>query len=288
MMLTYNMDVGPDSIWRRTTPSAAALAQPYYCTEAGIFYGRSDFATARTNKESYILFYTLRGAGLILQGNSRIVLQQGQALMLDCRTPQRYGTAPGEARWDHYWVHLDGTGVAAMAQLLELGLHLAPVPMPEDRAKRCYDEILREIDGDTVDSIVHVGLMLHELLGLCAQGLAEQSETATSRQTILRAARHIRQRYQSDLCLADLLREAHMSKSYFLRLFRRYMGTTPYNYLVNYRITQAKELLVLTDRGVADIAREVGFGDASNFSTRFSSATGQSPLQYRKTALKGE
>ena len=38
-----------------------------------------------------------------------------------------------------------------------------------------------------------------------------------------------------------------MSKSYFLRLFRRYMGTTPYNYLVNFRITQAKELLVLTD-----------------------------------------
>ena len=35
-----------------------------------------------------------------------------------------------------------------------------------------------------------------------------------------------------------------MSKSYFLRLFRRYMGTTPYNYLVNFRITQAKELLV--------------------------------------------
>ena len=42
-----------------------------------------------------------------------------------------------------------------------------------------------------------------------------------------------------------------MSKSYFLRLFRRYMGTTPYNYLVNFRITQAKELLVITDHSVS-------------------------------------
>ena len=50
-----------------------------------------------------------------------------------------------------------------------------------------------------------------------------------------------------------------MSKSYFLRLFRRYMGTTPYNYLVNFRITQAKELLVLTDHSVSEIAQEVGF-----------------------------
>ena len=68
--------------------------------------------------------------------------------------------------------------------------------------------------------------------------------------------------------------------------FRRHMGTTPYNYLVNFRITQAKELLVLTDHSVSGIAQEVGFGDASNFSTRFAKATGQSPLQYRKSALK--
>ena len=33
-MLTYNMDVTPESVWKRTTPSEAELAQPYYCTEA--------------------------------------------------------------------------------------------------------------------------------------------------------------------------------------------------------------------------------------------------------------
>ena len=30
-MLTYNMDVTPESVWERTTPSEAELAQPYYC-----------------------------------------------------------------------------------------------------------------------------------------------------------------------------------------------------------------------------------------------------------------
>lgn len=44
--------------------------------------------------------------------------------------------------------------------------------------------------------------------------------------------------------------------------------------------------LVLTDHSVTEIAQQVGFGDASNFSTRFAKATGQSPLQYRKSALK--
>ena len=55
-MLTYNMDVTPESVWKRTTPSEAELTQPYYCTEAGVFYAQQHFSTARTDKESYILF----------------------------------------------------------------------------------------------------------------------------------------------------------------------------------------------------------------------------------------
>ena len=78
-MLTYNMDVTPESVWKRTTPSEAELAQPYYCTEAGAFYAQQHFSTARTDKESYILFYTLRGAGLIEQGESHVVLSTGQS-----------------------------------------------------------------------------------------------------------------------------------------------------------------------------------------------------------------
>ena len=47
-----------------------------------------------------------------------------------------------------------------------------------------------------------------------------------------------------------------------------------------------KELLVLADFPIGEIAHQVGFEDESNFSTRFSSMTGQSPQQYRKNALK--
>ena len=86
----------------------------------------------------------------------------------------------------------------------------------------------------------------------CAHRPFLQRPRATSaRQVILQAAEILRKNYQKELSLADLLADAHMSKSYFLRLFRRYMGTTPYNYLVNFRITQAKELLVLTDHSVS-------------------------------------
>ena len=79
-MLTYNMDVTPESVWKRTTPSEAELTQPYYCTEAGVFYAQQHFSTARTDKESYILFYTLRGAGLIEQDGIHVTLSTGQTV----------------------------------------------------------------------------------------------------------------------------------------------------------------------------------------------------------------
>lgn len=285
-MLTYNMDVAPESMWKRTTPSEAELVQPYYCTEAGLFYARQYFSTARTDKESYLLFYTLRGAGLIEQGGSHVVLQAGQALLLNCRTPQSYCTAPGESRWHHYWVHLDGTGVAAMEPLLSPAKKLTPVQLTGARMQEVFEIVLAQMERGTVDSMVQTGFALHEMLALCMQSMLAQAETATNRQIVLQAAEKLRKDYRKEISLSDLLAEAHMSKSYFLRLFRKYMGTTPYNYLVNFRITQAKELLVLTDHSISEIAWESGFGDASNFSTRFAKATGQSPMQYRKSALK--
>ena len=270
-MLTYNMDVTPESVWKRTTPSEAELAQPYYCTEAGVFYAQQHFSTARTDKESYILFYTLRGAGLIEQDGNHVVLETGQALLLNCRTAQSYCTAPGQSCWHHYWVHLDGAGVAAMEPLLLPDKKLTPVQLTGVRMQELFELVLEQMELGTVDSMVQTGLALHEMLALCAQSLFAQAEMTTNRQLILQAAETLRKNYRQELSLADLLSSAHMSKSYFLRLFRRYMGTTPYNYLVNFRITQ-----------------EAGFGDASNFSTRFAKATGQSPMQYRKSTLKSK
>ena len=287
-MLTYNMDVTPESIWKRTTPSEAELAQPYYCSEAGVFYAQQHFSTARTDKESYILFYTLRGAGLIEQDGNHVTLSTGQALLLNCRTPQSYCTAPGQSCWHHYWVHLDGVGVAAMEPLLLPDKKLTPVQLTGVRMQELFELVLEQMELGTVDSMVQTGLALHEMLALCAQSLFAQAEMTTNRQLILQAAETLRKNYRQELSLADLLSSAHMSKSYFLRLFRRYMGTTPYNYLVNFRITQAKELLVLTDHSIREIAQEAGFGDASNFSTRFAKATGQSPMQYRKSTLKSK
>ena len=283
-MLTYNMDVEPASVWKRTTLTPTARAQPFYCTEAGLFYGRKHFSTARTDKESWLLFYTIQGSGLIEQGDAAVTLNPGQALLLDCRQPQSYCTSPGKRCWHHYWVHLDGAGVQAMTPLLVTGRRLTVAQPDRARMTALCELLLAQMDLGTLDSIVQTGVALHQMLALCARGALAEGEGDTNRQIVMAAAEWLRTHYAEDLSIARMQDNAHMSRSYFWRLFRRYTGTTPYNYLINCRITRAKELLVVTDRSVSQIAADVGFSNVSNFSTRFAGVTGRSPLQYRRAA----
>ncbi len=285
-MLTYNMDVEERSLWLRATPGAAVLAQPFYCTEAGHFYGRSRFATARTDKESYILFYTVAGAGLIEQDAQQVELPAGSALLLNCRTPQSYCTAPGQESWQHYWVHLDGAGVANMAETLLPQNRLTPVRVSGWEMQPLFESIFAEWDRGTVAAQIETGLMLHRMLALLAARLLAGDASRSNRALIEQATGYIRAHYAEPLSLDALLAQTPVSKSWFLRLFRQYTGTTPYNFLLSTRITRAKELLVLTDFAVSEIAHQVGFGDESNFSTRFTAMVGQSPQQYRKSAMQ--
>ena len=285
-MLTYNMDVEERSLWLRATPGAAVLAQPFYCTEAGHFYGRSRFATARTDKESYILFYTVAGAGLIEQDAQQVELPAGSALLLNCRTPQSYYTAPRQESWQHYWVHLDGAGVANMAETLLPQNRLTPVRVSGWEMQPLFESIFAEWDRGTVAAQIETGLTLHRMLALMAARLLAGDASRSNRALIEQATGYIRAHYAEPLSLDALLAQTPVSKSWFLRLFRQYTGTTPYNFLLSTRITRAKELLVLTDFAVSEIAHQVGFGDESNFSTRFTAMVGQSPQQYRKSAMQ--
>ena len=285
-MLTYNMDVEERSLWLRATPGAAVLAQPFYCTEAGHFYGRSRFATARTDKESYLLFYTVAGAGLIEQGVQQVELPAGSALLLNCRTPQSYCTAPGQQSWQHTWVHLDGAGVANLAETLLPQNRLTPVRVSAWEMQPLFDTIFAEWDRGTVAAQIETGLTLHRMLALMAARLLAGDASRSNRALIEQATGYIRAHYAEPLSLDALLAQTPVSKSWFLRLFRQYTGTTPYNFLLSTRITRAKELLVLTDFAVSEVAHQVGFGDESNFSTRFTAMVGQSPQQYRKSAVQ--
>ncbi len=70
---------------------------------------------------------------------------------------------------------------------------------------------------------------------------------------------------------------------YVSRMLKERKGMTLRQYIIAYRLKQAKRLLELTDRSAAEIAEECGFTDASYFAKTFKSAFGVTPKEYRNS-----
>ena len=85
--------------------------------------------------------------------------------------------------------------------------------------------------------------------------------------------------------VAELAKSAALSRSAFFEHFRRTVGLPPMDYLLAWRMAVAKDLLRRHDLGVAEVARRVGYGSASTFSTAFSRHVGQPPSRYARRVL---
>ena len=93
----------------------------------------------------------------------------------------------------------------------------------------------------------------------------------------------IEERYMDDISAKELADGVFVSQQYLSRVFTECMNCSVYEYLTNYRINKAKELLLINSRRkVQDIASDVGYSDASHFIVMFKKLTGMTPAQFRK------
>ncbi|WP_426441633.1 AraC family transcriptional regulator [Bradyrhizobium genosp. P] len=82
--------------------------------------------------------------------------------------------------------------------------------------------------------------------------------------------------------VAQLAKEAALSRSAFFERFRRAVGVSPMEYLLAWRMALAKNLLRRKEGGVAEVAERVGYSSASTFSVAFSRHVGLPPMQYAR------
>ncbi|MGH8157475.1 MAG: AraC family transcriptional regulator [Rhodanobacter sp.] len=80
--------------------------------------------------------------------------------------------------------------------------------------------------------------------------------------------------------VAELAKEAALSRSTFFERFNRAVGVAPMEYLLTWRMALAKGLLLRNEGRVAEIAQRVGYSSASTFSVAFTRHVGLPPTRY--------
>lgn len=103
---------------------------------------------------------------------------------------------------------------------------------------------------------------------------------------IKRMIRYIHDEYKNKITLENLCRAGGVGRTNCGKLFEKYTGCSPIDYVINYRISKSALLLIETDMSVTTIALEVGFSSGSFFAETFRKKMGVTPQEFRKAKEK--
>lgn len=131
--------------------------------------------------------------------------------------------------------------------------------------------------------------ILHRLLEVHGeeQELSKKGDM-TAALRIKRLLIYLEENYNHAFSLADWACSIELSREQFCRIFKRHFNKTPVEYLLNYRISKAAELLIHSRLSIIDIALETGFESANYFTIAFKNKTGTTPSKFRNNHRVGK
>ena len=238
----------------------------------------------RRGTTDWLLIHTVSGSGQVVgQDGTALRTAEGDAVLLRPGTLHDYGTAPGEPGWEIVFSHFHPR--PEWPPLLDW-----PQPVPgigwiasqgevHQRIVAALHRSARAGRGALARAELFAVNALEEALLWCD---TQNRLAVRTDERLLRVIDHVDAHLAEPLDVQRLAGVVHLSASRLTHLFREHLGTSPQRYVERQRMTRAKQLLDLTARPVAAIARELGWSDPLYFSQRFTRFTGESPVAYRR------
>ena len=133
-----------------------------------------------------------------------------------------------------------------------------------------YKKIISVQNQETVRELATSALVQEIWLNLYEHVNIKDTDTyshssASSQARLQLMMQYIHQNYRSNISLDSIADYAMLSKSTVLNYFRKYLHTTPINYLISYRLNEAAVLLRKTEKKIITISNETGFNNVDYF-----------------------
>jgi AraC-like DNA-binding protein len=164
--------------------------------------------------------------------------------------------------------------------------HVIPLgPKLAERLSRCFQKAARECEQKEVFWETRAAMLVTETLLLLYRDKSSvfpgQKDTQTV-QIVLQVQQDIARNYRDKITLEELAKKYFISQYYLSRVFKELTGYGFKEYLILYRINEAKKLLSYTKLPVTEVCFACGYQNSDHFIRIFRENQGCSPLQYRK------
>ncbi|MDF9831551.1 AraC family transcriptional regulator [Parabacteroides sp. PF5-6] len=234
----------------------------------------------------YQLVYITKGSGYFAsQSGKKQKIQSGTMILLFPGEWHSYYPDP-DTGWDEYWVGFRGVHIDRRVEkrffnkeepLFNIGLSATIVGLYEDIMKFASQE--KSGYQQMISSIV-----LHILGSVFYK---QRNKAFTNNYVIdkINEARILmKENIENPLSPEEIAAHLGLGYSWFRRMFKEYTGVSPAQYQMQLKLMRAKELLTASSLNISEIAYQLRFENAGQFSTFFRKKEGVTPSQFRERA----
>lgn len=254
------------------------------CCEPGYRFGPN-------LRNSYVLHIVSEGQGCLEIDKEVYYLKKGDAFMIPPKTEAWY-QADSADPWTYMWVGF--TGVKAEKCAANAGFsQKSPVHRVEclDELRQYIDNMLEAHQLSYPDELKRNGYLMLFFSALINDYCNQTSSAGAPHPYpgsvyVKHAMDYIALHYNQKLKIHEMADYIGVNRSYLTNSFKKVVGYSPQEYLVNLRMEKAKSLLRKTDMPINLIANAVGYTDQLAFSKLFKRHCGNSPRAYREEEVE--
>lgn len=266
------------------TATSFAKSSLLYIQEIGRLEAAKPHKSMRMDLDSYLYFVVRSGSGRLSYCGKYYDLRAGDMVFIDCRQPYFHETDPKDL-WELSWIHFNGDALPAIYEKY-VSRGGRPVFRPKEQEKYglLHGELFSLASSDDYIRDMKINAGLSQLLVYIMEESwnPEEVDAGYKKNHLLSVREYLDGHFAEKIVLDDLAERFGISKYYLTRVFKEQYGVSINSYLLQVRITKAKNMLRFTDEKVEAIGRVCGFGEANYFSRIFKQAEGISPSEYRE------
>ena len=238
----------------------------------------TNFVCAPHTRKYYLIHFVTKGSGFYEANGKKHFVTKGDIFVIYPNELVTYYSPDIDNTWSFCWIGFSGNMASDYLKLSNISGYIKSVKSFEffSIISNCLNYI-----EENKNNISQLKLNSYILDSLHSLSKDNHSHKLTPVEQVDKAVRYIEYNYMNSITSKDVSAHLSIERSYFYRIFKKYTGSSPEQYIIKYRIKKATELIRFDKYSVTEIAEYVGIKDIYYFSRLFKKVMGVSPSEYK-------